>query len=30
MMFEAKGVNEALGIRIPLEMMDRRLAAAVR
>jgi 2-dehydropantoate 2-reductase len=28
MMFEAKGVNEALGIQIPLEMMDRRLAAA--
>lgn len=28
MMFEAKSVNEALGIRIPLEMMDRRLAAA--
>jgi 2-dehydropantoate 2-reductase len=28
MMFEAKSVNEALGIHIPLEMMDRRLAAA--
>ena len=28
MMLEAKSVNEALGIRIPLEMMDRRLAAA--
>jgi 2-dehydropantoate 2-reductase len=28
MMFEAKAVNEALGINIPLEMMDRRLAAA--
>jgi 2-dehydropantoate 2-reductase len=28
MMFEAKSVNEALGIQIPLEMMDRRLAAA--
>jgi 2-dehydropantoate 2-reductase len=28
MMFEAKAVNEALGIHIPLEMMDRRLAAA--
>jgi 2-dehydropantoate 2-reductase len=28
MMFEAKAVNEALGIDIPLEMMDRRLAAA--
>jgi 2-dehydropantoate 2-reductase len=28
MMFEAKSVNEALGIEIPLEMMDRRLAAA--
>jgi 2-dehydropantoate 2-reductase len=28
MMFEAKAVNEALGIQIPVEMMDRRLAAA--
>jgi 2-dehydropantoate 2-reductase len=28
MMLEAKSVNEALGIQIPLEMMDRRLAAA--
>ena len=28
MMFETKAVNEALGIDIPLEMMDRRLAAA--
>ncbi len=28
MMLEAKAVNEALGIQIPLEMMDRRLAAA--
>ena len=28
MMLEAKAVNEALGIKIPLEMMDRRLAAA--
>jgi 2-dehydropantoate 2-reductase len=25
---EARAVNEALGIQIPLEMMDRRLAAA--
>ena len=28
MMLEAKAVNESLGIKIPLEMMDRRLAAA--
>ena len=28
MMMEAKAVNEALGIQIPLEMLDRRLAAA--
>jgi len=28
MMFETRAVNEALGIQIPLEMMDRRLAAA--
>jgi len=28
MMLEAKAVNEALGIQIPLDMMDRRLAAA--
>jgi 2-dehydropantoate 2-reductase len=28
MMLEAKSVNEALGIHIPIEMMDRRLAAA--
>lgn len=28
MMLEAKAVNEALGIQIPLEMMDRRQAAA--
>jgi 2-dehydropantoate 2-reductase len=28
MMLEAREVNEALGIHIPLEMMDRRLAAA--
>jgi 2-dehydropantoate 2-reductase len=28
MMFEAKAVNEALGIQIPTEMMDRRLTAA--
>ena len=28
MMFEAKAVNEALGIQIPVEMMDRRLVAA--
>lgn len=28
MMFEAKAVNEALGIQIPTQMMDRRLAAA--
>jgi 2-dehydropantoate 2-reductase len=28
MMLEAKTVNEALGVQIPLEMMDRRLAAA--
>jgi 2-dehydropantoate 2-reductase len=28
MMREAKAVNEALGIEIPLEMLDRRLAAA--
>jgi 2-dehydropantoate 2-reductase len=28
MMMEARAVNEALGIQIPLEMMDRRLAAA--
>ena len=27
-MFEAKSVNEALAIQIPLEMMDRGLAAA--
>ena len=28
MILESKAVNEALGIQIPLEMMDRRLAAA--
>jgi 2-dehydropantoate 2-reductase len=28
MMLETRAVNEALGIQIPLEMMDRRLAAA--
>jgi 2-dehydropantoate 2-reductase len=28
MMLEAKAVNEALGIQIPADMMDRRLAAA--
>ena len=28
MMFETRAVNEALGIQIPLPMMDRRLAAA--
>jgi 2-dehydropantoate 2-reductase len=28
MMLETKAVNEALGVQIPLEMMDRRLAAA--
>ncbi|HEX3849263.1 MAG TPA: 2-dehydropantoate 2-reductase [Steroidobacteraceae bacterium] len=28
MMLEAKAVNESLGVRIPAEMMDRRLAAA--
>jgi 2-dehydropantoate 2-reductase len=28
MMLETKAVNEALGIQIPAEMMDRRLAAA--
>jgi 2-dehydropantoate 2-reductase len=28
MMLEAKAVNEALGIQIPLSMLDRRLAAA--
>jgi 2-dehydropantoate 2-reductase len=28
MMFETKAVSEALGIDIPLEMMDRRLVAA--
>jgi len=28
MMLETKAVNEALGIRIPLEMMERRLAVA--
>ena len=28
MMLETKTVNEALGVHIPLEMMDRRLAAA--
>jgi 2-dehydropantoate 2-reductase len=28
MMLESKAVNESLGIQIPLEMMDRRLAAA--
>jgi 2-dehydropantoate 2-reductase len=28
MMMEARAVNEALGIQIPVEMMDRRLAAA--
>ena len=28
MMFEAKAVNEALGLQIPVEMMDRLLAAA--
>jgi 2-dehydropantoate 2-reductase len=28
MMFETKAVNEALGVQIPIEMMDRRLAAA--
>ena len=28
MMLEAKAVNEALGIAIPLQMLDRRLAAA--
>jgi len=27
-MLEAKSVNESLGVQIPLEMMDRRLAAA--
>jgi len=27
-MFETRAVNEALGIQIPSEMMDRRLAAA--
>ena len=25
MMLEAKSVNEALGVQIPIEMMDRRL-----
>jgi 2-dehydropantoate 2-reductase len=28
MMLETKAVNEALGVQIPLDMMDRRLAAA--
>lgn len=28
MMLETKTVNEALGVQIPIEMMDRRLAAA--
>jgi len=28
MMLETKAVNEALGVQIPLEMMDRRFAAA--
>src|SRR6202166_3706236 len=28
MMLETKSVNEALGVQIPIEMMDRRLAAA--
>ena len=28
MMFEAKAVNEALGVKVPVEMMDRLLAAA--
>ena len=28
MMLETKAVNETVGIKIPLEMMDRRLAAA--
>jgi 2-dehydropantoate 2-reductase len=28
MMLETKAINEALGVQIPLEMMDRRLAAA--
>jgi 2-dehydropantoate 2-reductase len=28
MMFETKAVNEALGVQIPLDMMERRLAAA--
>jgi len=28
MMLETKAINEALGIQIPLEMMDRRFAAA--
>ena len=28
MLLETKAVNEALGIRIPLDMMNRRLAAA--
>jgi 2-dehydropantoate 2-reductase len=28
MMLEAKTVNEALGVQIPMEMMDQRLAAA--
>jgi 2-dehydropantoate 2-reductase len=28
MMLETKTVNEALGVHIPAEMMDRRLAAA--
>jgi 2-dehydropantoate 2-reductase len=28
MMFETRAVNEALGVQIPLDMMERRLAAA--